>query len=214
MNLIPFPLSFLALVILMSCVTKSQDTLSTKEITAAEADTHQIMEHYTLQMWCDNFLSDDKKDTLVVQLWSGVQNRYLDSIPVDSTMDWWAWFQRNDVEAVLSLKDIKPLHIRNSHCLYYCTVLHENGKRAIAIVPGACQPSNLNVCEIYIIQNNNWVLLQKFSLLSDFLVDEDGGGPEFTSKWLVKSKGRWMYRDYGNYFAEVDTNYHYVFTKI
>lgn len=59
-----------------------------------------------------------------------------------------------------------------------------------------------------------WVLLQKFSILSDLLVDEDGGESEFTSKWLVKSKGRWMYRDYGNYFAEVDTNYHYVFTKI
>ena len=168
-------------------------------------------EVYKPQIWIDNYLSDDEKDTIIVRLWSRAQGSYLDSLPIDTTEDWPSWYQRNEVEAVLFLKDIEPLYLESSFSIYYCAVLCEQGKRAIAIVPGVAQWSNCNVCKVYTITNNRWVQIREFSVLSSFTFIEEGEEPEISREWLVKKDGRWMYRDYYTSVLEGDAPFCYVF---
>lgn len=172
-----------------------------------------IFNQYSPQIWVNKFLSEDRMDTLKVLLWSNEQNGFLDSIPVDTTVDWPAWYQQNRVDAVLMLGDVEPLHISYCHSLYYCNVLQEQGKRAIAIIPGASQWSNNNVCFIYTIRGNKWCLMRHFGILSSFTHSEDGEETELTRKWLINRNGKWMYCDYDKYLTEEDSTYHNVFTK-
>lgn len=184
-----------------------------KEVSSQIENDFKKLEPYTPQIWVDNFLSDDKKDTLKVLLWSNKMNGYLDSIPIDTSADWPTWYRENKVVAVLMLNNVRPLWVYNCKSLLHCSVLKENGKRAIAIVPNATQMSNVNVCEIYSIKNNSWIALRKFGILSSFTYSENGEEPELSREWLVERNGRWMYRDYDYYLTEEDTSFHYVFAK-
>lgn len=205
---------FLSVLVFASCGNKKNDGVRVNaESSMEEAVTVEACLSYTPQIWVNHFLSDERKDTLQVLLWSNRQQKYLDCIPVDTTIDWPAWYQQNSVDAILKLKGVEPLHIKQCSSLYYCDILREEGKRAIAIIPCITQWSNNNMCFIYYIQDNKWKQICHFSVLSSFTFSEDGEIPELTSQWLVKRDGKWMYRDYAMYVAEGDSTYHYVFPQ-
>ncbi len=166
---------------------------------------------YSPQKWIDNYLSVQTKDTLVALLWSEKQKRFLDSIPTEN-IDAISWYQDNEVELVLRLKNIEPLHIRYATSLMYCSILKEQEKTAIAIVPSLAQWSDLNSCWVYEITEGKWNLIKSFDILTSFVLSEGNEKAELTN-WLFQKNGQWFYRDYSNYITEQDTDYHLLFEK-
>lgn len=163
------------------------------------------------EYWVDNFLSPTRKDTLQVRLWSNSQQRYLDSIPdpasMETAMDWSFWFMDNEVEAVLLLKGKEQLRIPDAIGLYYCSVLEEDGRRTVAIVPCFATAADIIHCDIYSLEGGGWEPIMGFSASPSYFYDEEGAEDE----WLVRKESRWMYRDYLNLIKEEDTTLHYVF---
>lgn len=163
------------------------------------------------EYWVDNFLSSTQKDTLQVRLWSDSRQRFLDSIPdpasMETTMDWDYWFVDNKVEAVLFLKGKEQLRIPDAIGLYYCSVLEEDGRRAVAIVPCFATVADIIHCDIYALGGGGWEPFVGFSTSPSYFYDEESAEKE----WLVRKDGRWMYRDYLNSIKGEDTTLHYVF---
>lgn len=162
---------------------------------------------YEPQIWIDNFLSVEHKDTLQVKLWSEVSHQFINEIPNDTTMDWWCWYQEQGINAVLLLNDIEPLYLQNAYALAQCYPITEGKKRAIVIVPYIAQPSYWVQCCIYTIKDNKWAEQKSFGVAL-----WDDCGKESLQKCLVKKDGRWMYADQ----FDIDINpkenpYHYLF---
>lgn len=187
----------------MGCHSQKQDA------TAAKADGEPIeMIPYEPQIWIDNFLSGEHKDTLRVKLWSEINNQFINEIPNDTTRDMWCWYQEQVINAVLLLNDIEPLYIPNGYALAQCYPITEGMKRAIVIVPSIAQPSNWVQCRIYTINDNKWVEQKSF----DIALWDDCGGKESLKKCLVKKNGRWMYADQSDIDMEPKENpYYYLF---
>lgn len=187
----------------MGCHSQKQDA------TAAKADGESVeMIPYEPQIWIDNFLSGEHKDTLRVNLWSEVSNQFINEIPKDTTRDMWCWYQEQVINAVLLLNDIEPLYIPNGYALAQCYPITEGMKRAIVIVPYIAQPSNWVQCRIYTINDNKWVEQKSF----DIALWDDCGGKESLKKCLVKKNGRWMYADQSDIDMEPKENpYYYLF---
>ena len=163
---------------------------------------------YKPQIWIDNFLSSDHKDTLRVSLWSETSNQFLEEIPNDTTMDWWCWYQDQKVYAKLYLQDIEPLCLPYVYALAQCYPITESGERAVVLLPYVAQPSNWVQCRIYTISNNKWVKHKSFSIA----LWDDCGGKESLKKCLVKKNGRWMYADQFDIDIEPQENpYQYLF---
>ena len=100
----------------MGCHSQKQEAIATK------ADDEPIeMIPYEPQIWIDNFLSGEHKDTLRVNLWSEVSNQFINEIPNDTTRDMWCWYQEQVINAVLLLNDIEPLYIPNGYALAQCS---------------------------------------------------------------------------------------------
>ena len=187
----------------MGCHSQKQEAIATK------ADDEPIeMIPYEPQIWIDNFLSGEHKDTLRVNLWSEVSNQFINEIPKDTTRDMWCWYQEQVINAVLLLNDIEPLYIPNGYALAQCYPITEGMKRAIVIVPYIAQPSNCVQCRIYTINYNKWVEQKSF----DIALWDDCGGKESLKKCLVKKNGRWMYADQSDIDMEPKENpYYYLF---
>lgn len=187
----------------MGCHSQKQ------KATAAKADDEPIeMIPYEPQIWIDNFLSGEHKDTLRVKLWSEINNQFINEIPNDTTRDMWCWYQEQVINAVLLLNDIEPLYIPNGYALAQCYPITEGMKRAIVIVPYIAQPSNWVQCRIYTINDNKWVEQKSF----DIALWDDCGGKESLKKCLVKKNGRWMYADQSDIDMEPKENpYYYLF---
>lgn len=181
--------------------------LGTDERKTIQSEAVEILP-YEPQIWIDNFLSDDYKDTLRVSLWSETSNRFLKEIPNDTTEDWWCWYQDQRVNAMLYLQNIKPLCLPYVYALAQCYPITEGEKRAVVILPYAAQPSNWVQCYIYTISNNKWVKQKSFSIA----LWDDCGGRESLKKCLVKKNGRWMYADQFDIDIEPKENpYQYLF---
>lgn len=160
------------------------------------------------QLWVDNFLSSDHKDTLRVCLWSETINQFIKEVPNDTTENWWCWYQDQRVKAVLYLQDIKPLCLPYVHALAQCYPITEGGKRAVVILPYAAQPSNWVQCHIYTISNKKWAKLKSFGMA----LWDDCAGSESLKKCLIKKNGRWMYADQFDIDIEPKENpYQYIF---
>lgn len=187
----------------MGCHSQKQEAIATK------ADDEPIeMIPYEPQIWIDNFLSGEHKDTLRVKLWSEINNQFINEIPNDTTRDIWCWYQEQVINAVLLLNDIESLYIPNGYALAQCYPITEGKKRAIVIVPYIAQPSNWVQCRIYTINDNKWVEQKSF----DIALWDDCGGKESLKKCLVKKNGRWMYADQSDIDMEPKENpYHYLF---
>lgn len=187
----------------MGCHSQKQEAIATK------ADDEPIeMIPYEPQIWIDNFLSGEHKDTLRVKLWSEVSNQFINEIPNDTTRDIWCWYQEQVINAVLLLNDIESLYIPNGYALAQCYPITEGKKRAIVIVPYIAQPSNWVQCRIYTINDNKWVEQKSF----DIALWDDCGGKESLKKCLVKKNGRWMYADQSDIDMEPKENpYYYLF---
>lgn len=187
----------------MGCHSQKQEAIATK------ADDEPIeMIPYEPQIWIDNFLSGEHKDTLRVKLWSEINNQFINEIPNDTTRDMWCWYQEQVINAVLLLNDIEPLYIPNGYALAQCYPITEGMKRAIVIVPYIAQPSNWVQCRIYTINDNKWVEQKSF----DIALWDDCGGKESLKKCLVKKNGRWMYADQSDIDMEPKENpYYYLF---
>lgn len=187
----------------MGCHSQKQEAIATK------ADDEPIeMIPYEPQIWIDNFLSCEHKDTLRVKLWSEINNQFINEIPNDTTRDMWCWYQEQVINAVLLLNDIEPLYIPNGYALAQCYPITEGMKRAIVIVPYIAQPSNWVQCRIYTINDNKWVEQKSF----DIALWDDCGGKESLKKCLVKKNGRWMYADQSDIDMEPKENpYYYLF---
>ena len=169
--------------------------------------TEMEMVPYENPVWIDNFLSADRKDTLRIQIWSETNKQFISEVPNDTTNDWWCWFQEQNVMAVLNLKDVEPLYLRNVYALAQCYPITEGDKRAIVIVPYVAQPSYWVSCDIYTINDNKWKGLKSFGIA---LWDNDG--TESLRKCLIKKDGRWMYADQSDIDIEAKENpYHYLF---
>ena len=162
---------------------------------------------YENPIWIDNFLSANRNDTLRIQIWSETNKQFISEVPNDTTNDWWCWFQEQNVMAVLNLKDVEPLCLRNVYALAQCFPITEGDKRAIVIVPYVAQPSHWVSCHIYTINDNQWKGLKSFGIA---LWDNDG--TESLRKCLIKKDGRWMYADQSDIDIEAKENpYHYLF---
>ena len=206
--------------LLFSCEHKN-NTMQTdvnEEETETLSNDSIVFAPFEKEIWVDNFLSDNVKDTIQVKLYDPRRNKYLDSIPVDSTMDWWIWYQQNDIETVLFLKDIKPLHLDNSCGLLWCCTMEENGNRAISIVKAPAQTSSCVVCEIYKITDNRWKFYKRFGTRTWCCSYEEDGNvknSEFAKYYLLVRNGRWMYRDIDRIITEEDTDstWYFVFDK-
>ena len=162
---------------------------------------------YENPIWIDNFLSANRNDTLRIQIWSETNKQFISEVPNDTTNDWWCWFQEQNVMAVLNLKDVEPLYLRNVYALAQCFPITEGDKRAIVIVPYVAQPSHWVSCHIYTINDNQWKGLKSFGIA---LWDNDG--TESLRKCLIKKDGRWMYAEQSDIDIEAKKNpYHYLF---
>ncbi len=123
------------------------------------------MKQYEPQIWIDNFISADHKDSLIVKLWSEASDQFINEVPNnDTSWDWWTWYQKELINAVLFIKDIEPLYLDGVYALAQCFPITEGNRRAIVIVPYVAQQSNWVDCTIYSIKNNKWVKYKFFLL--------------------------------------------------
>ena len=201
-----FGLTVNCLFILIAGCTASQsktDSSAVENVPRTEIE----MVPYENPIWIDNFLSANRNDTLRIQIWSETNKQFISEVPNDTTNDWWCWFQEQNVMAVLNLKDVEPLYLRNVYALAQCFPITEGDKRAIVIVPYVAQPSHWVSCHIYTINDNQWRGLKSFGIA---LWDNDG--TESLRKCLIKKDGRWMYADQSDIDIEAKENpYHYLF---
>ena len=165
---------------------------------------------YQPQICIDNYLSSQNQDTITVLLWSQKQQRYLDSIPNETQTDAIEWYQDNNVELVLKLKNIEPLRIQYATALLYYSILKEGEKTAIVLVPDLAQMSNTNTCFVYEIANEKWNLIKSFDILTSFVFCDENEEPEL-NQWLIQKNGKWFYKDYTNWITEQDTCFHPLF---
>ncbi|MBR4492377.1 MAG: hypothetical protein IKO98_06935 [Bacteroidales bacterium] len=178
-------------VMFVSCFSHQTETSKIPEGNNS-TDTAMKMKQYESQIWIDNFISADHKDSLIVKLWSEASNQFINEVPNnDTSWDWWTWYQKELINAVLFIKDIEPLYLDGVYALAQCFPITEGNRRAIVIVPYVAQQSNWVDCTIYSIKNNKWVKYKSFPIA----IWDDCGGKESLGKCLVKKNGRWMYAD-------------------
>jgi len=201
------PFLFLS-VICLACCTQTVER-EKQQSSSIDKDIVQL-KPYDPEVWTDYYLTEDRMDTIKVLLHS--HNRKIDSVPIDSTMDWWCWYQQNDVSAVLLLRDVEPLELHGCG-LCFCSALEEDGRRAIAIVPIVDGPSACTSCEIYEIKDKRWKPYKEFGTRTWCFDNSNPQETEFSKKYLMKRNGRWMYRDIDKIIIEqeADSTWHYVF---
>ncbi len=195
---------------LWACSNNLNNAQNDVESEITQNTTDNLFLPYCPQIWVDNYLSAQNQDTITVLLWSQKQQHYLDSIPNETLTNAMEWYIDNNVEMVLKLKNIEPLHFQYATALSYCSILKEGEKTAIALVPNWAQISNTNTCFVYEIADEKWNLVNSFDILTSFVFCDENEDPEL-NQWLIQKNGKWFYKDYTNWVTEQDTCFHPLF---
>jgi hypothetical protein len=84
------------------------------------------------------------------------------------------------------------------YCLINIGDNNSDGKDEIAIVVDLLDYSRVNICRIYTLCNNKWIVLKQFTINEDAFNDLTGDKASIFNEirgYLEKQKGKWHYRD-------------------
>lgn len=150
-----------------------------------------------------DFDGDKKADTLFEIHTSGEKDSIITEIPFiddyDKTVD---YYFKNSIRTSLksSNKKIKELDLGTSFGVYCLINIGDNNndrKDEIALVIDYCDFSNLNSCKIYSLCNNNWKMINHFSIHEAAFEYSEGEklDPNIIGDYLQKKDGKWFYAD-------------------
>lgn len=166
-------------------------------------DTISAFTPYKKYFVTGNFTGENKKDTISLHYFSGLQNKEIFERP---DRDWdvvQSWFsqQKGNMNLNINNPAYDTLDIGFGWGLYYLNNIGDingDGKDEVAYTVNYLDYSQINSCQIYTFCNNKWTELKRFTILESAFDNFNNNSFDSTQikDYFELKDGKWYYTDY------------------